>query len=151
MCFHQPGCGLGNENVENRKRANTELHFSPTTWKPCSLWLSGPDTVCSFPLQFFSFKSLGPEQVHALEIPFLTSPLSFPQRSDISLSVGTLPVAGSQNFPTKVHASMVWEPCAVVWDGPGVPYVGCGWSWPFELQGPHWTLPRREGAPGLRD
>ena len=66
----------------------------------------------------------------SLEIPFLTSPLSFPQRSDISLSVGTLPVAGSQNFPTKVHASMVWEPCAVVWDGPGVPYVGCGWSWP---------------------
>ena len=151
MCFHEAGRGLGDENVENGKRADMEMHFSPKSWKPSCLWLSEPDTVCSFPLQSFSFKGLGPEKVHALEIPFLTWPLSFPQRSDISLSVRTLPVAGSQNFSTKVHASLVWEPCDDFWDGPGVPYMEFGWSWPVELQGPHWSLPERKGAPGLRD
>ena len=41
-----------------------------------------------------------------------------------SASTRTLPVAGSQGFLTKVGTGLVWEPCDVFWDGPGVSLWG---------------------------
>ena len=103
MCLHQPGWGLGDENVENGKEQTQSCILAQQPGSPVvlgcqSLTLSPP----SLSSPSVSRACLGPEQVHALEIPSWSGPSPSHRGQTISLSARTLPVDGSQGFLTKV-------------------------------------------------